>query len=111
MTTPPDPVFAAIERWRPLWDAYMAACAIEDGEVSDAAVNLVYHPAMTALGDVYRTEPTTPAGLLAVMNVMLEADGDHLDIIESAEPKEMDDAERGLIAIFRHAKRMLEVMQ
>lgn len=111
MTTQPDPVFAAIEIWRPLWDAYMAACNIEDGEASDAAVKLVYLPAMTALGDVYRSEPTTPAGLLAVMNVMLEADGDHLDIIESAEPKEMDDAERGLIAIFRHAKRMLEVMQ
>lgn len=111
MTTQPDPVFAAVERWRPLWDAYMAACDIEDGEASDAAVNLVYMPAMTALGDVYRTEPTTPAGLLAIMTVMLEADGDHLDIIENNEPKEMDDAERGMIAIFRHAKRMLEAMQ
>ncbi|WP_377840157.1 hypothetical protein [Bosea sp. UC22_33] len=111
MMTHPDPVFAAIERWRPLWDAYLAACDIEDGEASDAAVDLVYLPAMTALGDVYRTEPTTPAGLLAIMAVMLEADGDHLDLIEPDEPRDMDDAERGMIAIFSHAKRMLGGMR
>lgn len=111
MTTHPDPVFAAIEKWRPLWDAYMAACNIEDTEASDAAVNLVYKDAMTALGDVYRTEPTTPAGLLAMMEVMLEADGDRLNIIEPDSPKDMDDAERGMIAMFGHAKRMLEGMR
>lgn len=26
-----DPVFAAIERWRPLWAAFMADCDIADG--------------------------------------------------------------------------------
>lgn len=111
MMTQPDPVFAAIERWRAVWATYMAACDIEDDAAREAAINQTHRAAYDALRDVYRTEPTTPAGLLAIMTVMLEADGDHLDIIESDEPKEMDDAERGMIAIFRNAKRMLEAMQ
>jgi hypothetical protein len=105
-----DPVFAAIERWRVLWGAHMAACAIEDGEACDAAAALTSGPAYAALGEVYRTPPTTRAGLLAVMAVMLEADGDHLDLI-GPQSDQADDATRGLIAVFHHARRLLETEQ
>lgn len=67
-------------------------------------------PAYAALGEVYRTPPTTRAGLLAVMAVMLEADGDHLDLLGPASPQD-DDATLGLIAIFRHARRLMETEQ
>lgn len=106
-----DPVFAVIERWRPLWTAHMAACAIDDDdEACDAATAQTIGPAYAALGDVYRTPPTTRAGLIAVMAVMLEADGDHLDLV--GPPNEQDDdATRGLIAVFHHARRLLEIEQ
>jgi len=102
-----DPVFTAIERWRPLWDAYLAAGAIEDGEQCDAAAARTIGPAFAALGEVYRTIPATRAGLLAVMAVMLEADGDHLNLIGPPDA-DSDDAERGLVAVFHHARRLLE---
>jgi hypothetical protein len=105
-----DPVFAIIERWRSLWEAHMASCAIEDDEACDAAARQTHGPAYAALGEVYRTPPTTRAGLLAVMAVMLEADGDHLDLVAPPDPKD-DDAKRGLIAVFHHARRLLEIDQ
>ncbi|WP_089173968.1 hypothetical protein [Bosea sp. AS-1] len=111
MTTHPDPVFAAIERWRPLWAAFMAACDIEDDAARDAAAKVTIGPAHVSLRDIYKTEPTTPAALLAMMTVMLEADGDHLNLNDPENPEVLDDGERGLIAVFHYAKRMLEQMQ
>lgn len=102
-----DPVFAAIERWRLLWDAHTAACAIEDPDTCDAAAALTHGPAYAALAEVYRTPPTTRAGLLAVMSAMLEADGQHLKLIGPID-KNGDDATRGLVAVFHHAHRLLE---
>lgn len=111
MNTQPDPVFAAIERWRPLWDAFMADCDIEDGAACDAAVKISIRPAYDALRAIYQTQPTTPAGLAAMMAVMLEADGDHLNLNDPDNPEVLDDGERGLIAVFHCAKRMLEQMR
>ena len=111
MTTQPDPVFAAIERWRPLWEAFMTACDIEGHEDRDTAANAAIGPAYSSLRDIYKTEPTTPAGLVAMMDVMLEADGDHLNLTTPDDPEVLDDGERGLIAVFHYAKRMLEQMQ
>ena len=102
-----DPVFAVIERWRILCDANTVACAIEDPDACDAAATLTHGPAFAALGEVYRTAPTTRAGLLAVMSVMLEADGQHLNLIDPPDERG-DDATRGLVAVFHHARRLLE---
>ncbi|KRE15689.1 hypothetical protein ASE63_15655 [Bosea sp. Root381] len=106
-----DPVFAAIERWRPLWAAFLATEQIEDAKDADAAMKEAIGPAFTALRDIYKTPPTTPAGLAAMMAVMLEADGEHLNLTDPENPDVLDDGERGLIAVFHYAKRMLEQMR
>ncbi|MBN9454255.1 MAG: hypothetical protein J0I42_20140 [Bosea sp.] len=111
MNAQPDPVFAAIERWRPLWAVFIADCDIEDGMACDAAVKISIGPAYDALRAIYKIEPTTPAGLVAMMTVMLEADGDHLNLNDPDNPEVLDDGERGLVAVFHYAKRMLEQMQ
>lgn len=115
MTTNSDPVFAAIERWRPLWAAFQADCSASMADPNDTALDQKAQracgPAFSALRSVYKTEPTTPAGLLAMMTVMLEADGDHLNLNDPDNPDVLDDGERGLIAVFHYAKRMLERMK
>lgn len=113
MTPQPDPVFAAIEDFRPYGEALKAAC----NPPNDKAYALAARPAFDRLRAIYEMEPQSPAGLLAIMNLMVEWDGDHLRLTEEARRSrcgpnnELDDAEWGLIAVFRHAQKMLEAMQ
>lgn len=112
MTTQPDPVFAAIEDFRPYGEALKAACNPPNDEAYDIAAG----PAYDRLRAIYEMEPQSPAGLLAIMKLMVEWDGDHLRLTEEARrsrsgpDNELDDAEWGLIAVFRHAQAMLETM-
>lgn len=89
---------------------YLVYCSIWASSCKSQTASQTIGPAYAALGDIYRTPPSTRAGLLAVMAVMLEADGHHLDLVGPPNTQE-DDATLGLIAIFHHARRLLETEQ
>lgn len=97
----PDPVLAAIDRWRPLQSRLKEAL---DGNDEDE-INRHWRPAYDALTAIYETEPTTPAGLMAIMVVMREEDSVHLDIERYEDC--CDDLHRGLWRLFRSAERLL----
>lgn len=107
MTTYPDPVFTAIDEFRPHGEALRAAYIAQD----DKLIALASPPVFDRLRRIYQMEPQTPAGLVALMNLLEEWDGDHLNLNDPDNPDVLDDGERGLIAIFHYAKRMLEQMQ
>ncbi|CAH1656946.1 conserved hypothetical protein [Hyphomicrobiales bacterium] len=110
MSTQPDPILAAIADFKPYGSALQAVMNTDD----DQAVDKAWRPAYDRLNAIYRMTPETPAGLLALMDIMLEWDGHHLRLTEErrGEADDLDDADRALVAaVFRHAKRMLEQMQ
>jgi hypothetical protein len=94
----PDPVFAAIARWRPLQTQLDEALSEGDFEQN-------FMPAQRALSAIYETEPTTPEGVLAILVVMREQESVHLDI-EKFENC-CDDLHRGLWRVMRAAERLL----
>lgn len=98
-----DQVFAAIDRLSVAVKPYRAA--IEQDDVPDEVIDPLHDAVMGELGRVYRTTPTTPAGLLAMMEVMEEWDGDHLRLTRPDDAS--DDAHRGLARVFHHARRLL----
>ena len=61
----PDPIFAAIAKWRPLKTAM-------DNEHDDAAIDAAAVAEMDARLEACSVIPETPAGLLALIDVYLE---------------------------------------
>ena len=97
----PDPVFAAIARWRPLRESLDQVLESED----DDEIERHWLPANAALTAIYETEPTTPAGLMALMLIMRDQDAPQLGIGSYEDCA--DDLERGLWRLFRSAERLL----
>lgn len=102
----PDPPFAAIAHWRPLPAALISAMVAEKTEEDRIAVDAAFYPAMAVLSEIYQSTPSTAAGLLTVMEIMLEHDGEQLGLV-NLEPG-ADDADRGLATVFANVMRLLE---
>jgi hypothetical protein len=66
----PDPIFAAIERWKEADAALAAAIRAKDDEAQDGACSEVCNATMA----VFKTVPTTLPGLRAKIDFALHAD-------------------------------------
>jgi hypothetical protein len=82
----PDPIFAAIERYKLAHASFLERCDWEDAQeeagitLNPSEMDAHGHASVAAREDLWRTAPTTPAGLVAYLDFVVaaseERDGD-----------------------------------
>ena len=118
----PDPIFAAIEKYRALDAAFIARCYYEDGlaesgqKLSPAAGDhrtpemvVLVNALIAARAELATTAPTTLAGMVAYLDYVLsESDkmDDFLFVSGDGDPDEDDEARDFLRSLARAARQI-----